>query len=105
MPDNTRETLAYESLDQPLSPLFLDYLAARDGAAAFFGRDGFELDAIARSAEATLALERPRADVARALARQQRARSAERAAARAESLADPGVVAIVTGQQAGLFGG
>ena len=37
--------------------------------------------------------------------RQQRSRAAERAAEKAQPLADPGAVAIVTGQQAGLFGG
>jgi uncharacterized protein YllA (UPF0747 family) len=105
MPDNARETLAFESLDQPLSPLFLDYLAGREQASAFFGRDGFGLDAIERAGERALALERPRAEVARALVRQQEARSAGRAAARARALADPQAVAIVTGQQAGLFGG
>ena len=105
MPDNARETLAYESLDQPLSPLFLDYLAGRERAAAFFGPDGFGLDAIARAAERTLALERPRVEVARALVRQQEARSAGRAAERARALAGPDAVAVVTGQQAGLFGG
>jgi bacillithiol biosynthesis cysteine-adding enzyme BshC len=43
--------------------------------------------------------------VASALVRQQETRGAERAAARARDLADPNAVAVVTGQQAGLFGG
>ena len=105
MSDNTRETLAFEALDQPLSPLFLDYLADRAPATAFFGAEGFGLAAIARAAERTLTLARPSAAVAAALVAQQEARSAGRAAEKARALAEPQTVAIVTGQQAGLFGG
>ena len=46
-----------------------------------------------------------RTAVAQALARQQEARGAKEAAERAARLAAPGAAAIVTGQQAGLFGG
>jgi bacillithiol biosynthesis cysteine-adding enzyme BshC len=49
---------------------------------------------------------RPRAELSRVLAAQQARRNAPAAARRAASLlADPRTVAIVTGQQAGLFGG
>jgi len=105
MPQHTVETLAFDALGQPLSPLFLDYLAGREGAAPFLGREGFSLDAIARAAERTAAFERPRKAIADALVRQQEARSAPLAAAKARALADAGTVAIVTGQQAGVFGG
>lgn len=105
MPQSTVETLAFDALGQPLSPLFLDYLAGREGAVPFFGADGHGLDAIARAAERTAAFVRPRAAVAAALVRQQEARRAPLAAARARSLAEPDAVAVVTGQQAGVFGG
>jgi bacillithiol biosynthesis cysteine-adding enzyme BshC len=105
MTENPAETLAYESLDQPLSPLFLDYLAGRERCFEFLGPEGFGLDAIEKAADRALALDRPRQAVADALVRQQQARSAPRAAERAAALAKPGTVAIVTGQQPVLFGG
>ena len=105
MTQNLAETLAYESLDQPLSPLFLDYLAGRERSFAFLGNEGFGLDAVERAAARALALERPRTAVAQALAAQQEARGALRAAVRARALAEPETVAIVTGQQPVLFGG
>ena len=100
-----RETVDYESLQQPLSPLFLDFLAGRERAFPFFGSEGFDLEAVDRAGATSLGLARPRREVASALVRQQRARSAESAAARAQALAEPESLAIVTGQQAGLFGG
>ena len=52
------------------------------------------------------ARERPRAEIADVLAAQQRRRGAPaRAIEASRALADPRAVAIVTGQQAGLFGG
>jgi bacillithiol biosynthesis cysteine-adding enzyme BshC len=97
--------IPYEALQQPVSPLFLDYLAGRERASAFLPRDGFELAAIASAAERTQGLARPMAAVADALARQQEARGAQAAAQRARALGAPGAAALVTGQQAGLFGG
>ncbi len=105
MPEHARETLAYESLGQPLSPLFLDYLAGGERVFPFLGADGFDLDAIERAGERALGFVRPRAEVAKALVRQQQARGAEQAARRAQALAEPDSLAVVTGQQAGLFGG
>ncbi len=43
--------VAYDALHQPLSPLFLDYLAGRAGASPFLGPGGFDLAAIAAAAE------------------------------------------------------
>jgi bacillithiol biosynthesis cysteine-adding enzyme BshC len=99
------DVLPFETLHQPLSPLFLDYLAGRSRVAPFLGEAGFGLDAIQGAAERTAAHPRQRETVAGALARQQEERGAERAAARARQLADADTVAVVTGQQAGLFGG
>jgi len=97
--------IPYEALQQPVSPLFLDYLAGRERAGAFLPRDGFELAAIAKAADKTQALSRPMATAADALARQQEARGVQTAAERARALLAPGAAAVVTGQQAGLFGG
>jgi bacillithiol biosynthesis cysteine-adding enzyme BshC len=105
MPEKTVDVVAYEALHQPLSPLFLDYLSGREGARSLLGAGGFDLDAIAEAAERTVSLERPMAAAAEALARQQGGRGAKRAAERARALAGPGATAVVTGQQAGLFGG
>jgi len=97
------DVIPYESLQQPLSPFFLDYLAGREKVAAFLRPGGFELDAIAAAAQAAAGADRKA--VADALARQQEARGSKEAAERARKLATPGAVAVVTGQQAGLFGG
>ena len=105
MPGTAAEVVAYDALHQPLSPLFLDYLAGRAGASPFLGPDGFDLAAVAAAAQRSADFERPMSAVAGALARQQEARGAPRAAERARALAEPGATAIVTGQQAGLFGG
>jgi bacillithiol biosynthesis cysteine-adding enzyme BshC len=73
--------------------------------APFLGEVGLDLDVLAAAADRAVALPRSREKVSEALARQQRGRGAERAAERAHSLADADAVAVVTGQQAGLFGG
>ncbi|HVQ31838.1 MAG TPA: bacillithiol biosynthesis cysteine-adding enzyme BshC [Vicinamibacteria bacterium] len=101
-PDNIIDFGAFQ---QPLSPLFRDYLTGGGGIGSLFGGVGFDLDATQAAAERAVLYERPRGAVADALARQQRGRGAERAAEASARLADPKTVAIVTGQQAGLFGG
>ncbi len=97
--------IPYDALQQPLSPLFLDYLAGAERVAPFLPAGGFELGAIAGAAERSQLANRPIAKVAEALRRQQAARGASRAAERASALSQPGATAVVTGQQAGLFGG
>jgi bacillithiol synthase len=105
MPDKTADVVAYNALHQPLSPLFLDYLSGAEGSRPFLGSAGFDLAAVAGAADRAAGLDRPMSIVAEALARQQEARGAGRAAGRARALAEAGATAIVTGQQAGLFGG
>ena len=97
------DVIPYETLQQPLSPFFLDYLAGGAKVAPFLRPGGFELDAVASAAAA--AGDADRRVVAQALARQQEGRGASEATASALRLAEPGAAAIVTGQQAGLFGG
>ena len=99
------DVVPYETLQQPLSPFFLDYLAGRERVAPFLrpGRIRARRDRGRRhgggSGSATAA-------VAEALARQQEARgSAQAAAARAARSRRRERPPIVTGQQAGLFGG
>lgn len=89
----------------PPSAIFRDYLSGRPGARDFFQGGAWDLDAVAQAAERTLELPRDRAALVRALVRQQQQRGAPTAAAQAERLAHPRSVAVVSGQQAGLFGG
>ena len=105
MPGQNVEVVAYGSLHQPLSPLFLDYLSGQEAVRSFLPGAGLDLARVGEGAERALRLERPASAVAEALARQQEARGAREAAERARALAAPGATAVVTGQQAGLFGG
>ena len=95
----------FAAFQQPLSPLFRDYLTGGGAVARFFEGGGFDLDATLAAAERAVLHDRPRVAMAEALVRQQQGRQAPRAAEAAARLADPKTVAIVTGQQAGLFGG
>lgn len=99
------EVLEYGALAHTPPVLFLDYVAGREGAAPFFDGGRWDLDAIAAAAERTAAATRPREAVAGVLSAQQAARGASRAAKRATLLASQDAVAVVTGQQACLFGG
>jgi bacillithiol biosynthesis cysteine-adding enzyme BshC len=88
------------------STLAADYAFDHARLAAFFAGDPASpaawRDAVAR----TTAYPRQRDTVADLLLDQQRRRGAPAAASEAaERLRDPGAVAVVTGQQAGLFGG
>ena len=95
----------YGAFQQPPSPLFRDYLLGSDRAAPFYDGGRWDLDALAAAAGASLDLPRRRQELADALVRQQDGREAAGAARRAGELADGRATAVVTGQQAGLFGG
>ncbi|HEY3121471.1 MAG TPA: bacillithiol biosynthesis cysteine-adding enzyme BshC [Vicinamibacteria bacterium] len=104
--DRPAEVLDYGAFQHPLSRLFRAYLTGEASVRPFFENDGrWDLESLSASAQRALALPRRRGELAEALVRQQQARGGERAAAQARRLADDRAAAIVTGQQAGLFGG
>jgi bacillithiol biosynthesis cysteine-adding enzyme BshC len=83
-----------------------DYAYDFKSVAPFFSGDPAERDAWARAIARTQQHDRRREDIARVIAAQQERRGAPpRARDSARLLADPRTVAVVTGQQAGLFGG
>lgn len=94
----------YGAFREPPSRLFRDYLRAAPATAPFF-EGTWDLPGLVAAAQRTLRTPRPRPAVSAALARQQESRGAGLAAANAVRLADPAAVAVVTGQQAVLFGG
>jgi bacillithiol synthase len=105
MAERLRTVVDFGAFQQPLSPLFLDYLSGRESVAPFFAGGPWDLAALGAASERTLAYPHPREPVAHSLALQQRSREAPGAAELAAQLADPKSAAVVTGQQAGLFGG
>jgi bacillithiol biosynthesis cysteine-adding enzyme BshC len=105
MTERPGHVIDYGAFQHPTSPLFRDYLNGQPKALGFYGGGGWDLPALLAASERALTLERPRDAVVAALVRQQEARGAPRAAARAALLRDARAVAVVTGQQAGLFGG
>ena len=105
MAERRAAVLDYGAFQQPPSPLFRDYLMSRNGVAPFYAGGRWDLDAIATVADQAARAPRDRQEVANALVAQQRARGAERAAEQASRLADKDAAAILTGQQAVLFGG
>lgn len=95
----------YGEFDDGPSALHRDYLAGAASVAPFFEGGHWDLAAIAQAAERTAAYPHPRREMAESLVRQQLARGAAAAAERAATLRDEKAVAVVTGQQAVLFGG
>jgi len=86
--------------------LTADYAYDFRSVAPFFSGDPTDRRAWADSIRRTQSHERRREQIAQVIATQQQRRGAPpRAVEAARKLADPGTVAIVTGQQAGLFGG
>ena len=86
--------------------LAADYVYAFSGLAPFFSGDPTEKSAWAAAIARTQAHPRRLAELAAVVRAQQQRRGASGAAVAAGAkLADPRAVAVVTGQQAGLFGG
>ena len=86
--------------------LAADYTYAFSSVSPFFSGDPADPAAWAQTIARTQAHHRRRSEIARIVADQQRRRGAPPAAqAAAQKLADTQTVAVVTGQQAGLFGG
>ena len=87
-------------------PLAADYASNFDRVAALYAGDPASRDAWASAIARAQQHPRRRADIAAMLAAQQARRGAPpEARAAAALLADSGTVAVVTGQQAGVFGG
>ncbi len=97
--------LDYGAFPQPPSHLFRDYLAGGDRLAPFFAGGRWDIGAIEASGASAAAHRRERCRVAEILAAQQRGGGAVEAEVAAARLGEDGSVAIVTGQQAVLFGG
>jgi bacillithiol biosynthesis cysteine-adding enzyme BshC len=95
----------YGAFQQPPSRLFRDYLTGAPGVQPFYASARWDLEGLLASAENAARQARPRAAVVEALVRQQEAREAGGAAAQARRLSDPSATAVITGQQAVLFGG
>jgi len=95
----------YAAFQHPASPLFRDYLMGNTRAAPFYEGGRWDLGALLQSAEAVKGRRDTRRALTGILVRQQEARLAARAAERAAQLASDDAVVVVTGQQAGLFGG
>ncbi len=105
MPVRPPTVVDYEAFQHPPSPLFRDYLTGSGTASRFYEGGRWDADGLLASAERTLGLDRDRAAVSHVLVAQQEGRGATEAARRARELGEAGAVAVVTGQQAVLFGG
>jgi bacillithiol biosynthesis cysteine-adding enzyme BshC len=97
--------LDYGAFQQPPSRLFRDYVAGASSVRPFYEGARWDLEAVGAAAQAASSFGHPRTTLAEALARQQEALGADRAAAQARRLGQPETAALVTGQQAVLFGG
>jgi bacillithiol biosynthesis cysteine-adding enzyme BshC len=104
-PVRPRQTVPFTAVPRT-SALFADYLYAPDRAARFYDRRWEGVEGLARLAPEIAARAGDRDKLADALAEQNRRfGSSELALANVEQLRRPDSVAVVTGQQAGLFGG
>src|SRR2546428_13968604 len=95
--------LDYGAFQHPPSRLFRDYVAGTPSVRPFYEGGRWDLEAFAAAAEATSSFGHPRTALAEALARQQEALGAERAAAPARRLGQPETAAPRTRPHAGPF--
>ncbi|PYQ02649.1 MAG: hypothetical protein DMF82_15485, partial [Acidobacteria bacterium] len=86
--------LDYGAFQQPPSRLFRDYVAGTPSVRPFYEGARWDLEAVAAAAQATSSFGHPRTALAEALARQQEALGAERAAAQARRLGQPETAAL-----------
>lgn len=105
MTEHAPTVVDYGAFQEPPSPLFRDYLTGTPAVQPFYEGARWDADALVAAAERTLARPLRREALVEVLVRQQSARGAERGATRAARLAEPDATAVVTGQQAMLFGG
>ncbi len=107
--DSTTTAASLQGIDireWSASRLSADYVLAFDRLRAFYAGSPADPQAWTASIERAQALPRDRSALVALLEAQLTRRQApEQAIAAARKLADPGTVALVTGQQAGLFGG
>ena len=107
MHDDAPMVVDYGAFQQPPSRLFRDYLAGAEAVRSFYDGGRWDLDALSAAAERSLEhaeKRRPDALVA-ALVRQQQELGTAAGVEAARRLAERGTTVVVTGQQAGLFGG
>ncbi len=105
MTERPTAIVEYGAFQQPPNALFCDYLVGRSSAPGFYEGGRWDLQAVAQAASRTRGYPHPSAALSEALAAQQLERGANLAGERARALADPASTVVVTGQQAGLFGG
>jgi len=105
MPARPGTVLDYGAFQHPPSRLFRDYIQGAPQVRPFYDGAGWDLETLAATAQTSSSFGHPRGALAEALARQQEALGAERAAVLARRLAQKETAALVTGQQAVLFGG
>jgi len=105
MAERPGAVLDYGAFQHPPSRLFRDYVAGAPTVRPFYEGARWDLDAVAAAARGTSSFGHARTALAEVLARQQEALGAERAAAQARRLGHQETAALVTGQQAVLFGG
>jgi bacillithiol synthase len=105
MTERPTAIVEYGAFQQPPNALFCDYLVGRSSAPGFYDGGRWDLQAVSQAASRTRGYPHPAGALSEALSAQQLERGASLAGERARALADPAATVVVTGQQAGLFGG